>query len=264
MENPPFFTREGSAYVPTTIARGPWDPNSLHGRVIAGLLGHVIEQKHGDPAFIPARLTVDMYKLPDLSPIEVTTKVVREGYRIKVVDAEFFSGGTSMARATCQLLRYTQAPEGKVWSPPNWDVPAPDSIPEPEDKRGGMGGMWTTRPISGGIFSANRDIAGPRRLWMSEVRELVGGEPLTPFVRVAVGADFASPFANASEQGLAYINSDVTVYLHRLPTTRWVGYEVVNHGAIDGVVIGECWLYDEAGPIGTATVAALAQKRAMG
>ena len=259
MQNPPFFTRDSGSYVPTTVARGPWDPNSLHGRVIAGLLGHAIEQRHGDPAFQPARLTVDMYKLPDLSPIEVTTKVVREGYRIKVVDAEFFSAGTRMARATCQLLRRTQNPPGAIWGPPNWEVPAPDSIPEPEDRRGGMGGMWTTRPIAGGFGTP-----GPRRLWMSEVRDLVEGEPLTPFVRVAVGADFASPFANGSDAGLGYINSDVSLYLHRLPTTRWVGYEVVNHGASEGVAIGECWLYDEAGPIGTATVAALAQKRSMG
>ena len=50
---------------------------------------------------------------------------------------------------------------------------------------------------------------------MSEVRDLVEGMPLTPFVRVAVAADFASPWANAGEQGLGYINSDVTLYLHR-------------------------------------------------
>lgn len=263
MDNQPFFTRDADRYVPAPVSRGPWDPNSLHGRVIAGLLGHVIEQRHGDPAFQPARLTVDMYKLPDLSAITVATKVVREGYRIKVVDAEFFSAGVSMARATCQLLRRAENPPGQIWSPPNWIVPAPADIPEPEDKRGGMGGMWTTRPISGAIFSSGPDALGPRRLWMSEVRDLVEGEPLTPFVRVAVGADFASPFANASDQGLGYINSDVTVYLHRLPTTNWVGYEVVNHHATAGVAIGECWLYDEAGAIGTATVAALAQKRSM-
>jgi hypothetical protein len=39
---------------------------------------------------------------------------------------------------------------------------------------------------------------------------------------------------------------------------------VVNHQARDGVAIAECWLYDEEGPIGSASVAALAQKRAMG
>jgi hypothetical protein len=96
------------------------------------------------------------------------------------------------------------------------------------------------------------------------VRELIGGEPLTPFSRVALAADFASPFANAGDKGLGYINSDVTLYLHRLPTTEWVGFEVVNHQATAGVAVGECYVYDEAGPIGSSTVAALAQKRSMG
>ena len=121
-----------------------------------------------------------------------------------------------------------------------------------------MNGKWTTRPIVGAMGSL-----GPRRLWMSEVRELVEGVPMSPFVHVATGADFASPFANAGDKGLGYINSDVTLYLHRLPVTRWIGFDVVNHHASDGIAIGECWLYDEKGPIGTSTVAALAQRKPM-
>ena len=111
--------------------------------------------------------------------------------------------------------RRTENPEGTVWTPGNWSVPAPADIPPPEDKRMGMGGMWAMRRITGDFGEV-----GVKRTWMSEVRELVGGEPLTPFTRVAVAADFASPFANAGDKGLAYINSDVTVYLHRLPATE--------------------------------------------
>ena len=78
--------------------------------------------------------------------------------------------------------------------------------------------------------------------------------------RVSLAADFSSPFANSSTEGLGYINSDVTVYLHRLPATEWIGFEVADHHATDGVAIGECWLYDEQGPIGQASCAALAQR----
>ena len=258
MTNQPFFTTDNDAFIPTDIARGPWDPNSLHGRVIIGLLAFVIEQRHGGDDFVPARLTVDMFRLPKLEPVGVTTRLVRDGLRIRVVEAEFSSGGVSMARAACQLLRKTDKPPGQVWSPPNWKVPAPADIPAPTDPRLGMNGKWATRPIEGAMGTV-----GPRRLWMSEVRDLVAGTALTPFVRVAVAADFASPFANAGDQGLGYINSDVTLYLHRLPVTPWIGFEVVNHHATDGIAIGECWLHDEQGPIGTSTVAALAQRKPM-
>jgi hypothetical protein len=256
MSNPPFFTVEGDHYVPTPAARGPWDPNSLHGRVIAGLLGAEIERLHGDPDFIPARLSVDMYRLPDLSPVEVVTRVVREGYRIKVIDAEFISAGVSAGRATCQLLRRTEAPEGGVWKPPSWEVPRPDEIAPPEPSTNPLGGMWAMRRIAG-----DWGTMGQKRTWMSEVRELVAGRPLTPFVRVAVAADFASPFANAGDQGLKYINSDVTVYLHREPVGEWVGFEVTDHGDTAGVAFGQCRLYDVEGPIGAASCCALAQKR---
>src|SRR3978361_1934691 len=247
MSNQTFFQIEGTHYVPTSAARGPWNPNSLHGRVIAGLLGAEIERLHGSPDFIPARLTVDMYRLPDLSPVEVTTTVVRAGNRIKVIGAEFISGGVSAGRATCQLLKRTENPGGNVWKPEPWDVPAPADIPPPTDGRSGMGGMWAMRRIAGDFGTV-----GQKRTWMSGVRELVGGRALTPFVRVAVSADFASSFANAGDAGLEFINSDVTIYLHREPATEWIGYEVVNHGATDGVAIAECFLYDELGSIGSA------------
>lgn len=254
MANEPFFRKDGDVFAPTRAGVGPWDPNSLHGRVIVGLLGAEIERRHGAPDYMPSRLTVDMYKLPDLSPVEVTTRVVKDGYRLKVVDAEFISGGVSAGRATCQLLRKTENAPGRVWQRPPWDAPRPGELSPPADRP--LGGMWQTRPIEGqfGAF-------GPRKVWMAEVRELVEGEPWTPFSRVAVAADIASPFANAGDQGLGYINSDVTLYLHRQPVTEWIGFEVINHGATDGVAIGECLVHDEEGPIGSASCTALAQRR---
>jgi hypothetical protein len=101
----------------------------------------------------------------------------------------------------------------------------------------------------------------PRRTWMSDVRELVEGEAFTPFARVATAADYVSPFANAGDQGLHYINSDLTLYLHREPVSEWIGFDVLNHGASDGVAIGECLLYDEVGAIGSASCTALAQPK---
>src|SRR5258708_13032829 len=135
MTNQPFFTGDHDAFIPTPVASGPWDPTSLHGRVIIGLLAFAIEQRHGVDDFVPARLTVDMFRLPTLAPIEVTTKLIRDGLRIKVVEADFYSGGVNMARASCQLLRKTENPQGPVWSPPNSGRPAPPDIVAPHDPR---------------------------------------------------------------------------------------------------------------------------------
>ena len=256
MENEPFFETRGDAFQPMPVCAGPWDPKSLHGRVVAGLLAYEIERNHGGDDFQPARLTVDLYRLPDFSVAEVSSTRVRDGRRIRVVDAEFVSNGVSVGRASCQLLRRSESPAGNVWTRGNWDVPHPADIEPPQADA--MGGMWATRPIDGAMGSI-----GARRTWISEVRALVAGTPITPWQRVALAADFTSPFANSGDAGLSFINTDITLYLHKLPATEWIGFEVVNHGSTQGVAIAECYLYDEQGPIGSSSVTALAQPRPM-
>jgi hypothetical protein len=256
MSNEAYFTREGDAYLPTPAGRGPWNPNSLHGRVIIGLAGYELERLHGGAEWIPARLTVDMYRLPDFSPITAVTRVIRSGKRIKIVDCELISGGKSVARGTCQFLIRGENAPGKTWSPPKWDAPKPDDLPVPPTGQFGER-MWKMRNVQDWFGS----VEGRRGAWMAEIRELVEGSPLTPFTRVAVAADFTSPLANRSDNSLGYINTDVTVYLHRLPVGEWIGFERINHQASDGVAIGECFLHDLDGPLGSASCAALRQSR---
>ncbi|MBD3648762.1 MAG: thioesterase family protein [Pseudomonadales bacterium] len=253
-----YFSREDGRYHPNPPCRGPWDPKSLSGSVIVSLLAFQIEQQIDTDEYMPARLTVDMYRLPGFSPIEIRTSLVRDGYRIKVIDAEFIADDMSMARASCQLLRKTANAETKVWSPEPWDVPMPEDIPEPEH-------AFTDAMKQRRVISGEMGTYGQKRMWMRDLRNLVDDVPLSSWMRAALVADLTNPWANSGQGGLGYINSDVTLYLHRLPLAEWVGTEVVNHHATDGVAIGECWLYDRKGAIGTSSVTSLAQqKRAPG
>ncbi len=257
----PFFHRDGDTYTPTLMANGWWRPTgNLHARVMIGLFAHVIEQQYGEPDLQPTRLTADLYRLPDLSPATVSTRLVRQGGRIKVIEAELFSGGISSARASCQLLRRGQQPAAPVWSPSPWDVPPPEQVSPPPKP---FTDKWEMRPIlpPGLVVANDLRAPGPRRTWLREVRRLVGGEPYTPFSRVATGIDYTSPIASGSETGLDFINSDVTLYLHRLPVGEWVGYEVADHQSTEGVALGHCRLHDTQGPIGFSSCAALAQNR---
>lgn len=253
----PFFVREGATLLPTEASRGPWGRDTLNGRVVAGLLAHEIERLHGDEALLPARLTVDLFRMSTIAPATVAARVLRDGGRIRVVEAQFRSGDEVVAHAVCQFLRRSANPEGDIWRPADWTVPAPDEIAAPEGASTPVRGLWDLRQITGDI----RKTVGQRRAWLREVRELVGGEALTPFVRVAAAADYASPFSHFTPSGLAYINSDLSLYLHRLPRSKWIGFEVVDQGAAEGVSNAICRLYDEDGAMGSVTVAALAQRR---
>lgn len=253
----PFFSRAGTSFEPTEASRGPWGPETLNGRVVAGLLAHEIERVHGDPDFLPARLTVDMFRMSRMAPVEITTAELRSGGRVRVVEAEFHHGRTVVARASCQFLRRGENAPGEIWRPDDWSVPAPADIPPPEAPLAAVRGLWDMRQLTGDIRKEVRQ----RRAWLREVRELVGGEPLTPYARAAVAADYASPFSQMTPTGLGYINSDLTLYLHRVPTGEWLGFEVTDHGASEGISNSSCRLYDEDGAIGSVTVAALAQRR---
>ena len=251
-----FFQADGEGrYQPNDVSRGPWDTNSLHGRVAAGLMAHEIEAKHGAPDFQPARLTVDLYRMPPFAPVEVTTQLERDGNRIRVVDSVFTSGGTAIARASCVMLRRAANPEGEVWSPAGWQAPHPDSLEAPP-WAGTREPMWDTRAITGGFGRV-----GPKRAWLRENRALAPDVEMSPFVRAAFAADFTNPFANSGSAGLEFVNADITLYLHRLPRGEWLGFDVIEHRASDGVALGECALYDLDGPIGRSLVCGVANRR---
>jgi hypothetical protein len=252
-----FFQPDGDLFRPTDQARGPWDPNSLHGRVIAGLMARTIEKEYGDGAFLFSRLTVDLFRLPPMAPAKVSTSLVRDGNRIKVIDAIVTSEGTEIARARAVALRKGEQPPGQGWSPPNWQVPSPEEIEAPGQGWGGRIPMWDTRPITGRGFGGVEQ----KRTWIRENRQLVEGEELTPFLRAAVAADFTNPFANSGDAGLNFVNADITLYLHRNPVGEWLGFEVTNHQSDDGIAVGECGLYDVQGPIGRSIVCGVANPR---
>lgn len=255
-----FSRSEGDGrYTLNPIARGPWDAESLHARVLAGLLSHELELLWTAGGFHCARLTIDLYRLPSLAPAKITSRAIRDGNRIRVIELEYLSGGVSCARANAVLLKRTVNPPGERWSPPDWQVPAPDSLPVGgfgEDAPENWRPMWETRHITGWPAEI-----GQQRAWLRETRLLVEGVALTPFVRAASAADWTNPFANWGSEGLQFINADITLYLHRYPAGEWIGFEVTSHHSADGIAIGDCTMHDVDGPIGHSLVCAVSNSR---
>jgi hypothetical protein len=279
-----FFERDPSKsnlYHPTPHARGPWDPSTLHGRVISGLLAYEAETNHNTPQeiedFQVSRITVDMFRVPPMAPVMLAGEVVRTGRRIKVIDVHLTTeypekGRIEIARATVVMLRKTQNLKGTIWTPPKWDINAPDeNLPMSHEIDGrkptkGHKPIWQTLEVAPGaphqpIQSGTGGTIGRRRAWIRETHELIAGEITSPIVRVAQVADVANPFANSGTHGLAYINADVSLYLHRNPEGNWIGIENSYHGADNGTAVGTVTLYDKMGNIGSATVCGLAQAR---
>jgi hypothetical protein len=251
-----YFIPEGGALRPVPMAHSPWSEDMLHGRLLAGLAARAVEADDHDPALRLVRLTVDMFKSPPMEPLTSTTSVVRGGRRVQVVDVTKASAGVDVARATGLLLRTGVEPASGAWRPPVWDVPGPDDIPawqsEVEPGADNEGG-WDFRIVSpGGFWSPAR-----KQVWTRDRWQLVAGEELSPTVRAALASDLPNPLANAGAEALSYINADLTMFLARPPRSDWIGLEVSNHVAADGIAVGECTLYDFDGPVGSSTVCAV-------
>jgi len=253
-----FFEPTDAGLLPRPHARAPWSPDMLHGRLLAGLAAWAIERDHGEADFVPVRLTVDLYKSPAMAATNVETTLVRAGGRVRAIDAFLTVGGADVARASTLWLRRSEAPSGddQIPSTPPWDAPPPgDEIPDgmPADVD------FDIRVAGDRGFGAPGP--GPRRAWLRDRAPLVDRVALTPFVRAALCADFASPFANGGPEGLDYINADLTLHLGRLPVGEWIGLETDDRVAVDGVSVAQCVYHDATGPIGWSSACAVVTPR---
>lgn len=246
-----FFVPTDAGLAPTPDARSPWAPDMLHGRLLAGLAVREVERAHATDRLRIARVTTDLYRFPPMAPLRTTSRVVREGRRIRIVDAEVTTAaGDSLARSTVVQLLVGVQPDDRPEAAPPWDVPAPGTLPTPPPN----GFPMEIRPAPGSGFNA----AGPRRVWLRDHLALVRGEEPTAAQRAVLAADLASPLSHGGTSGLAFINADITLYLARLPVGPWIGLEVTGHVSADGIATGQCRLHDEQGPIGYSVTCALA------
>jgi len=241
---------------PVPEARSPWAADMLHGRLLAGLAARAAEGAGHDPALRVVRLTVDMFRSPPMSALQVTTSLVRDGRRVRVVDVSIrdadAGADVEVARASALLLSTGPHPGGMTWRAPEWDAPRPETLPSPSDAD--TDGGWDIRLLTaGGFWTAER-----KRLWSRDRWQLVAGEEPSPVVRAALAADLPNPLANSSTEGLQFINADLTLILGRPPVSEWIGLEVASHLGYDGVAVGSCTLHDTSGAIGSSSVCAIA------
>ena len=123
-----FFVTDGKGYVPTRLARGPWGP-SISGNYIGGLLGRAVDQAVDDVDLQPARLTVDLLRPVALQPLQVHSSVMRDGRRLRLVDAVMTQNNVMVARASALFLRRSEHAVDTVWTSP---VNMPAIPPEPD------------------------------------------------------------------------------------------------------------------------------------
>lgn len=248
-----YFQSARSGVVPLPQAHAPWGEDMLHGRLLGGLAARALEVEHGAPGWRAARLTVDLFRPAAMAPVEIDVRPIRAGRRIKVSDAWMRCDGHEVGRATAVFLAESAEPPGRMWRPRNEPWPDPETIETSEPGSPDHAGWWF-RVVSGGFGTGEQT-----RIWTRETTHLVDDEPVSPFVRTALSGDIACPLANSSDNGLHYINADYTMLIGRYPVDEWVGIEVAQQIAADGISMGAATFVDRTGPFATSGGVSLAR-----
>jgi hypothetical protein len=243
----PVFRREDDAFVPTGHARGPWDPGQLHGGAPAALIAEAVREE----GYLVARLTLDFLGPVPMAPLMVSARTTKPGRSFQLAEAELSAGGEVVVRARAVRLRrgHVELPEGNEDDAPPW-APQTGRV-DPFPAQGGhVEGFHLTameiRFVDGSDFSL-----GPARAWFRLARPLVDEEPVSPLARVLAAADFGNGISRIVDfDRYLFVNTDLTVHLHREPAGEWVLLDARTVLEPHGAGLARSLLSDERGRVG--------------
>jgi hypothetical protein len=249
------------AFTPTVATESPWDPKAQHGGPPCALFGHVMRARHPDGGFRLARLTVEFLAAIPRDDLTVETEIVRDGRRIRLIEASMHAAGKRVALARAWQI----ATGGDVLAgaeplaartaelPPLPPSPPPDQQPSAQlvigRDRWGYGDSVDWRRVHGAYRAT-----GYAQAWIRPRIPLVAGREMRPLDRVLVVADSANGLsARLDMREWLFIPPAVTITLHRYPEGEWVLLAARSDLADDGIGSTSGILSDTAGPLGTVT-----------
>lgn len=246
-----FFERTAEdRFVPTENTRGPWSADSQHAGPPAALLGRAVRMRDGAREDMRlTRITFEITSPVPLRPLTVSTRVLREGRSVEMIEAALTpEGGETVMRA--RALRIRTLPGAAPESAPGPEVPGPESaetepfFPVPWDV--GYHTAMEAR-FARGSFRGR----GPAACWLRMRVPLVEGEKTAPLDRVLCAADSGNGVSNVLDFSRhLFINPDLTVHLHRHPVGEWVCVDARTSIDAAGIGTSDSVLHDEQGPIG--------------
>lgn len=245
----PQFIRSGNGFDSLPAAEGRWAPGTLSGPAVAGLLAQVLDTEYGE-GLVAARWHCDLFRMVKAGRIDVRTRLVRSGRRIRVAEAEVIQGDVPVVRAAVTFYHRAPQPDGIVWSDPEApQAPSPDA---PRLSMASGDGEYISGETPERWLNAER-----KRVWAVGWRVLEG-EETTPFARAAMVSDTTNLVCGMGTGGVQTINGDVSMALARAPIGDEIGLEADHHLIVDGVSAASASMFDRVGRFGVCTVTGVA------
>ncbi len=259
------FEREGELFVPTPLARGPWDPGALHGGAPAALLADALEALV--PDFEVARFGVEFLRPVPLAPLTIAAALESTGRQVKRSSATLVAGDREVARAAALHLRRKPLEElvDDALSARPGELLAAQQPPEPAPIVNPPGVHYEAFHNAGmEIRFAHGALAecGPALAWFRLRVPMVAGELVSPLSRVAAACDFGNGVSAVLPwKTHVFVNADLTVHLQRPAQGEWIAIDAVTRPGPQGTALAECVVHDTTGAVGRSAQHLLLERR---
>jgi len=235
-----------STYRSTNHAQGAWNTHEQHMAPASGIMAKEIEGFQHRDAMRIGRISFDILGLIPAGDFSVTTRVIRPGKTIELVESAMQAQGKTciIARAWRMATQDTT----DIAALEDQTVNHPSNLPDWTGISHWPGGY--IKSLEAKIAENHR--AGKGLVWLNTSKEMVENQPTSDFVHLIGLIDTANGVAPRQGSNItwAFPNLDLQIHLYRYPKGRWLGLEVVQQYGEDGIGLTSSFLHDEQGPFG--------------
>ncbi|WPR63122.1 thioesterase family protein [Glutamicibacter protophormiae] len=230
-------------------AQGAWNAHEQHMAPASGIMAHELEQFQPRSDMRIARLSFEIHGLIHAGEFEITTRMVRPGRTIELIEAEMTAKGRTSIVA--QAWRVITGDSSAVAGVEDAPVVGPQDCEVLEISK-----LWP----GGYIKSVEMRAAEGRRpgkgiAWLRTPYDLVDAHNASLMSRLIGLVDTANGVAPRVEPGAGqwmFPNLDLQIHMYRAPAGEWLGLEAQQSYGTDGIGLTSTVLHDESGPFGRA------------
>lgn len=228
-----------------------WGPGMQNASAVSALLVRALERCEPRADARLNRVVIDLLgRVPSDGPLWTAARVERPGRRIELLTAQLLAPGPAgrpRPVATASAWRFAEfdttvlaAEAGPGLAPLEQARRYVDDDPR-ITYLSSVDWRW--------LGDALYDVPG--ECWVRPVVDVVAGEVMTPLQRLFAVADIANGVGQGPAlTGWTHMNTDLSVYVHRVPDGEWIGIRAHTDYGSDGVGRSTGTLFDSTGPIG--------------
>lgn len=256
-----FYEPAGAGtYLSTPATVGPWSRDAQHGGPPSALAVRALELHEPDERQRLGRVSIDILRPVPIGKLSVTTRTVRPGRRVALVEAVVEANGQEVLHARGWRIERPTEPVPEIADgAPAAPLPAEGDGKLPvifeREPDGYLASIeWRFLPSELDEYVAHSPrTAQIRAAWARPLIPLLPGEEASPMARTLLVADSGSGVGAAlPATEFIFINVDVTVALPRDPAGDWMLLEAETSIGADGTGLAATRLSDQTGPCGRA------------